>query len=40
MVNNLFYNNEIVISAIKNNKFLISFDKEINNIKAFKNHET
>jgi hypothetical protein len=34
MVNNLFYNNEIVISAIKNNKFLISFDKEINNIKG------
>lgn len=34
MVNNLFYNNNIVLSAIKNNKFLISFDKEINNIKG------
>jgi hypothetical protein len=34
MVDNLFYNNKIVISAIKNNKFLISFDKEIKNIKG------
>jgi hypothetical protein len=29
MANNIFYNNKIVMSAIKNNKFLISFDKEI-----------